>query len=81
MSLASFAFGTRLVFCTSATAFLYPFLEYRKDGKRHQQIDIYYRDIGILNFITGEKLEATFERHIDEISSKRKTVSPEGNTA
>ena len=26
MSLASFAFGTRLVFCTCATAFLYPFL-------------------------------------------------------
>lgn len=54
---------------------------YRKDGKRHQQIDIYYRDVGILNFITGEKLEAAFERHINEISSKRKTVSPEGNTA
>lgn len=54
---------------------------YRKDGKRHQQIDIYYRNVGILNFITGEKLEATFERHIDEISSKRKAVSPEGNTA
>ena len=29
----------------------------------------------------GEKLESAFERHIDEISSKRKTVSPEGNTA
>ena len=54
---------------------------YRKDGKRHQQIDVYYRDVGILNFITGEKLESAFERHIDEISSKRKTVSPEGNTA
>ena len=54
---------------------------YRKDGKRHQQIDIYYRDIGILNFITGEKLELAFEQHIDELSDKRKTVSPEGNTA
>ncbi len=54
---------------------------YRKDGKRHQQIDIYYRDVGILNFITGEKLEEAFERHIDEISRKRKTVQPEGNTA
>ena len=54
---------------------------YRKDGKRHQQIDIYYRDVGILNFITGEKLEEAFERHINEISSKRKTVQPEGNTA
>lgn len=54
---------------------------YRKDGKRHQQIDIYYRDVGILNFITGEKLEAAFERHINELSDKRKAVSPEGNTA
>lgn len=54
---------------------------YRKDGKRHQQIDIYYRDVGILNFITGEKLEEAFERHINEISDKRKTVQPEGNTA
>lgn len=54
---------------------------YRKDGKRHQQIDIYYRDVGILNFITGEKLEAAFERHIDELSDKRKAVQPEGNTA
>ena len=54
---------------------------YRKDGKRYQRIDIYYRDVGILNFITGEKLELAFERHINELSSKRKTVSPEGNTA
>lgn len=54
---------------------------YRKDGKRHQQIDIYYRDVGILNFITGEKLEAAFERHINELSDKRKAVQPEGNTA
>ena len=54
---------------------------YRKNGKRHQQIDICYRDIGILNFITGEKLEATFERHINELSDKRKAVQPEGNTA
>ncbi|MBR3962067.1 MAG: DUF4368 domain-containing protein [Oscillospiraceae bacterium] len=54
---------------------------YRKDGKRHQRIDIYYRDVGILNFITGEKLEESFKPHIDEILSKRKAVSPEGNTA
>ena len=53
----------------------------RKDGKRHQQIDIYYRDVGILNFITGEKLESAFERHINEVSNKRKTAQPEGNTA
>lgn len=54
---------------------------YRKDGKRHQRIDIYYRDVGILNFITGEKLEEAFERHINELSDKRKAVQPEGNTA
>ncbi|MBQ8787993.1 MAG: recombinase family protein [Oscillospiraceae bacterium] len=54
---------------------------YRKGGKRYQRIDIYYRDVGILNFITGEKLEAAFERHINELSNKRKAVSPEGNTA
>ena len=40
-----------------------------------------YRDVGILNFITGEKLEEAFERHINELSNKRKAVSPEGNTA
>ena len=49
--------------------------------KSYLQIDIYYRDIGILNFITGEKLGEAFERHINEISSKRKAVQPEGNTA
>lgn len=54
---------------------------YRKDGKRHQQIDIYYRDIGILNFITGEKLESALERHIDKLLDKRKAVQPEGDTA
>ena len=54
---------------------------YRKGGKRHQRIDIYYRDVGILNFITGEKLEEASERHINELSDKRKTVQPEGNTA
>ena len=54
---------------------------YRKNGKRHQQIDIYYRDVRILNFITGEKLEEAFERHINELSDKRKAVQPEGNTA
>ena len=33
-----------------------------------------YRDVGILNFITGEKLEEAFERHINELSNKRKAV-------
>ena len=47
---------------------------YRKDGKRHQRIDIYYRDIGILNFLTGEKLEESFKPHIDEILAKRKAA-------
>ena len=50
---------------------------YRKDGKRHQQINIYYRDVGILNFITGEKLEkAPSNGILTRFQTKEKRCNP-----
>ena len=44
---------------------------YRKDKRRHQQIDVYYHGVGIVYIPTAEELEEMFEEHLEDIKWER----------
>ena len=44
---------------------------YRKDKRRHQQIDVYYHGVGIVYIPTAEEIEEMFEEHLEDIKWER----------
>ena len=44
---------------------------YRKDKRRHQQIDVYYHGVGIVYIPTAEEIEEMFEEHLEEVKWER----------
>ncbi len=47
---------------------------YKIDGKRHQDLDIYYNGVGIIKEPTPEQMEEYFQEHILNNSQKQKTA-------
>ena len=47
---------------------------YKIDGKRHQNLDIYYNGVGIIKEPTPEQMEEYFQEHILNNSQKQKTA-------
>lgn len=45
---------------------------YKIDGKRHQDLDIYYNGVGIIKEPSPEQMEEYFQEHI--LNSKQKTA-------
>ncbi len=46
--------------------------QYKIDGKRHQDLDIYYNGVGIIKEPSPEQMEEYFQEHI--LNSKQKTA-------
>ena len=44
---------------------------YRKDKRRHQQIDVYYHGVGIVYIPTAEEIEEMFEEHLEDVKWER----------
>ena len=44
------------------------------DGVRHQNIDIYYKGVGIIKFFSPEEMEALYQKHINSKRPKEKTA-------
>ncbi len=44
------------------------------DGVRHQNIDIYYKGVGIIKFFSAEEMETLYQKHINSKRSKEKTA-------
>ena len=44
------------------------------DGVRHQNIDIYYKGVGIIKFFSPEEMEAHYQKHINKKQAKEKTA-------
>ena len=44
------------------------------DGVRHQNIDIYYKGVGIIKFFSPEEMETLYQKHINSKRSKEKTA-------
>lgn len=47
---------------------------YKIDGKRHQNLDIYYNDVGIIKEPSPEQMEEYFQEHILNDKQKQKTA-------
>lgn len=48
--------------------------QYKIDGKRHQDLDIYYNGVGIIKEPSPEQMEEYFQEHILNNSQKQKTA-------
>ena len=44
------------------------------DGVRHQNVDIYYKGVGIIKFFSPEEMEALYQKHINSKRLKEKTA-------
>lgn len=45
------------------------------DGVRHQNIDIYYKGVGIIKFFSPEEMEALYQKHINKKSQRKNGIA------
>lgn len=44
------------------------------DGKRYQMIDIYYKGVGIINVLSPEDFEKSFQKNMAKRKQQKKTA-------